>query len=91
MQVDRRVDFGGIKIFKAIDMFVVGRASFWYALPHPLSPVIQSPNTPPPIAQFIPFHPFSPSSTGAIRGDGDSLWRSIDEILSQVLLMNDEE
>eukprot|EP00966_Prymnesium_polylepis_P329364 7385080-Prymnesium_polylepis.1 len=45
---NRRVVFGGlIKIFKSIDMYVVGRASFWYALPHPLSPVTQSPNSPP--------------------------------------------
>eukprot|EP00966_Prymnesium_polylepis_P150411 3474085-Prymnesium_polylepis.1 len=38
-------------------MLVVGRASFWYALPHPLSPVSRSPNIPPQSpssAQLIP-------------------------------------
>ena len=36
-----------VKIFKSIDISIVGRAFFWYALPHPLSLVTQSPNNPP--------------------------------------------
>eukprot|EP00966_Prymnesium_polylepis_P268190 6195610-Prymnesium_polylepis.1 len=66
-----------VQIFKSVDISVVVRASFWYALPHPLSPVTQSPkNTPhsPSLAQFTPlFHPRQ-----ALMGDGDSLRRSID-------------
>ena len=91
-QVPKSALIGEVKIFKLVDMFVVGRASFWYALPPPaLRPVTRSPNIPPPIAQFSPVHPLSPSSTGATRGHGDSLRRSIDEFLSQVMLLTDEE
>eukprot|EP00966_Prymnesium_polylepis_P077124 1786439-Prymnesium_polylepis.1 len=74
-------------------MFVVGRASFWYALPHPLGPVTRSPNTPPPNRPVQPSSPLlATSSTGATRGDDDSLWRSIDEqFLSQMMLLTDEE
>ena len=79
-----------VKIFKAVDMYVFGRTSFWYALPHQPSPVPPSPNSTPlaPVIQpaYPPLHPRQ-----ALIGDGDSLRRSIDEFLSQVLLLTDEE
>eukprot|EP00966_Prymnesium_polylepis_P281357 6501296-Prymnesium_polylepis.1 len=34
-------------MFNLIDICVAGRTSFWYALSHQLSPVTQSPRTPP--------------------------------------------
>eukprot|EP00966_Prymnesium_polylepis_P205158 4753661-Prymnesium_polylepis.1 len=46
-------------------MFVVGRASSWSSLPHPLSPVTRSPNIPPQSPSSAQFTP--------TRGDGDSL------------------
>ena len=79
-----------VNIFKAVDMYVFGRTLFWYALPHQPSPVPASPNSTPlaPVIQpaYPPLYP-----RHALIGDGDSLWRSIDDFLSQVLLLTDEE
>ena len=76
--------------FKSIDISVVGRASFWYALPHPLSPVTQSTNNPPNSPSLVQFTP-PRHPRQALMCDGDSLRRSFDEFLSQVMLMTDEE
>eukprot|EP00966_Prymnesium_polylepis_P029920 695150-Prymnesium_polylepis.1 len=53
-------------------------------------PAYSEPQHPPQIAQISPVHPFSPSSTGATQGDGDSLRRSIDEFSSEVALQTEE-
>ena len=79
-----------VKIFKAVDMYVFVRTLLWCALPHQPSPVPPSPNSTPlaPVIQpaYPPLHPRQ-----ALIGDGDSLQRSIDKFLSQVLLLTDEE
>ena len=64
-----------------------GRRSFWYALPSQLTPAtLSAPRTHHralPSALTPPFH----CCQAQIGGDGDGLRRSIDEFLSQVLLL----
>eukprot|EP00966_Prymnesium_polylepis_P099735 2309441-Prymnesium_polylepis.1 len=74
-------------------MYVAGRPPIWYALNHQFSPWSpRAPATPP--------HSPRPSryrlltavvSQALIGGDGDSLRHSIDDLLSQVMLLTDEE
>eukprot|EP00966_Prymnesium_polylepis_P083653 1937325-Prymnesium_polylepis.1 len=65
-------------------MYVFVRTSFWYALPHQPSPVPPSPNSCPLAPVIQPVYPPAPlHPRQALKGDGDSLQRSIDEFLSQ--------
>ena len=92
-QVPKSAFIGEVKIFKSIDIYVAGRASFWYALSDPLSQVTQSPSNPPhsPRPSRLLLLSLTVVSQALIGGDGDSLRRSIDEFLSQVLLLTVDE
>ena len=78
-------------MFNSIDIYVAGLASFWYALSHPLSPVTLSPINPPHSPRPSRLLLLTVVSQALIGGDGDSLRRSIDEFLSQMMLLTDKE
>ena len=86
-QVPKSALIGEVKIFKSVDMYVVGRPSNRHPLSHQLSPVTQSPSSPP--------HSPDPSrsllltvvSQALIGSDNDSLRHCIDDFLSQLLLL----
>ena len=90
-QVPKSALIGEVKTFNSVDMYVAGRPPIWYALSHPLSPVTQSPNNPPHSPRSSRLLLLTVVSQVLIGGDGDSLRRSIDEFLSQMMLLTDEE
>ena len=86
-QVPKSALIGEVKIFKSVDMYVVGRPSNWHPLSHQPSPVTRSPSSPPHSPYPSRLLLLTVVSQALIGSDNDSLRHCIDDFLSQVLLL----